>query len=126
MEPKDAVLARLKAIRIVRSLEIDFRLSAIEYMLRSYILSSFHKILTGNPPGTLFDYSPDDYSDYAALYGIEKFHEKLPDISELGLAWYIRGEDIFVGVSEPLIEEAGLKSNEDAEGDEGMEYKWEW
>ncbi len=99
MEPKDLVLASLKAHRFINSLKIDDILKPVEAELRDYIREAYNAIVGGDIPPVASVHLPKQYEDLLHFYGVEVLHVHTPDISYLGLRWYIEQGDLVIGTN---------------------------
>ena len=106
MEPKDLVLASLKAHKFINNLKIDDIFKPVEAGLRGYIREAYNDIVGGSiPPAVSTSFSrryerlAKLYEDLLHLYGVEVLHAHAPDISYLGLKWYIEQGDLVIGTN---------------------------
>ncbi len=99
MEPKDLVLASLKKYKFIRNLKVDDIFKPVENALRAYISDAYDTILAGGIPLPLHAYIKTTYAELLRLYGVEALHAHAPDISYLGLRWYIEQGDLVIGTN---------------------------
>ena len=99
MEPKDLVLASLKAHKFINNLKIDDIFKPVEAKLRDYIRSAYKGIINGYMPRSARYHLPAQYGDLLRFYGVEVLHAHAPDISYLGLRWYIEQGDLVIGTN---------------------------
>ncbi len=100
MEPKELVLASLKAHKFINNLKIDDIFKPVEAELRDYIREAYHDIVRGDaPPRVSIRISGRWENMLLGFYGVEVLHAHAPDISYLGLRWYIEQGDLVVGTN---------------------------
>ena len=99
MEPKDLVLASLKAHKFINNLKIDDIFKPVEAELRDYIREAYNDIVGGDIPPRASIRLPKQHEDLLRFYGVEVLHAHAPDISHLGLKWYIEQGDLVIGTN---------------------------
>lgn len=102
MEPVELMKAYTKAYQFIATVPIEDIFKPVAHDMRKYIETAWRTILNGGAPAGFSTLFPKAEA-LLNMYGATSLLVHAPDLSPLGLKWYIEDGDLVIGLNGGML-----------------------